>query len=378
MKGAFLFDPTDHDLIYINQGDYEALTFGMAKYSWVPNGNSERDTDWGETWSADFDESGGVYSDGDYIYTCTQNAWIAEPMSHMYIVDFEDGSLVQDQMLEDWWIRPDDYFRDDGANYLNCGPVWLEMKQNKLFMGFWYCMFMMTDPVRYLDSGYDYEELVVWVNQNGDYVNDRGWDPDNETPWLCFAEGGPHINTFYADNNLFSTAGQYDMGAVSFSLLGPDGTAIGIFTLAGETAGFKRGGMFVSTGSAYDGMYTDNSSAEENTAGYWFIGHDSLKGVITSKVAVTDNGPAEFSVDQNSPNPFNPTTTIGFNLSKANTVSVDIYNVAGQVIDTVLNDFLDAGSHSVVWDASSFGAGVYFYTVKSGDYSETVKMTLLK
>ena len=53
-------------------------------------------------------------------------------------------------------------------------------------------------------------------------------------------------------------------------------------------------------------------------------------------------------------------------------------NVAGQKIDTVFNDFLNSGNHSVVWDASSFSAGVYFYTVKSGDHSKTMKMTYIK
>ena len=102
-------------------------------------------------------------------------------------------------------------------------------------------------------------------------------------------------------------------------------------------------------------------------------------GIITSKpVAVEEGTPAGFSVAQNSPNPFNPSTTISFSIPSAGIATVDIYNVAGQKIDSVVNEYLSAGSHSVMWDASGISAGVYFYTVTSGKVSKTMKMTLLK
>ena len=113
-------------------------------------------------------------------------------------------------------------------------------------------------------------------------------------------------------------------------------------------------------------------------SGTWFSGHDSIKGIITSGVGVDEEAPAAISVAQNAPNPFNPTTTISFSLAEAGTVTIDVFNIAGQKVDTIVNEFMDAGSHSVVFDASEFSAGVYFYTVKSGDFSKTMKMTLVK
>ena len=110
-----------------------------------------------------------------------------------------------------------------------------------------------------------------------------------------------------------------------------------------------------------------------------FCAFDSIHSIITSKpIAVEEEGQSAFSVDQNSPNPFNPATSISFSIAEAGNVTVDIFNVAGQKVDTLANDFMDAGKHSVVWDASGFSNGVYFYTVKSGDFSRTMKMTLLK
>ncbi|GAI56848.1 unnamed protein product, partial [marine sediment metagenome] len=113
--------------------------------------------------------------------------------------------------------------------------------------------------------------------------------------------------------------------------------------------------------------------------GLWYLAQDSFRGIITSKpVKVNEDGPASFNVLQNSPNPFNQTTTISFTIPEAANVTIDVFNVAGQKVDTISSEFITAGKHSVTWNASGFSAGVYFYTVKSGDFSQNLKMTLLK
>ena len=94
--------------------------------------------------------------------------------------------------------------------------------------------------------------------------------------------------------------------------------------------------------------------------------------------AVKNDKPTTFTLSQNTPNPFNPSTTIVFTLPSDGQVTVDIYNVAGQKVDTLIDDFMPAGSHSAVWDAADFPAGVYFYTVTAGEFTRTMKMTLLK
>ena len=85
-----------------------------------------------------------------------------------------------------------------------------------------------------------------------------------------------------------------------------------------------------------------------------------------------------FILMQNSPNPFNPVTTIRFTLPDAGIVIIDVYNMAGQKVKTIVNEFMSAGSHSVMWNASGFSAGVYFCTVQTEGISKTMKMTLLK
>ncbi|MFO7896816.1 MAG: T9SS type A sorting domain-containing protein, partial [Candidatus Cloacimonadales bacterium] len=86
---------------------------------------------------------------------------------------------------------------------------------------------------------------------------------------------------------------------------------------------------------------------------------------------------------QNYPNPFNPTTTISYDLQTAGDVTLEVYNTKGQLINTLVDESQTAGTHSVVWDGTStrgdeLSSGVYFYKIKSGKFTSTKKMILLK
>ncbi|RMH95522.1 MAG: T9SS C-terminal target domain-containing protein [Calditrichaeota bacterium] len=95
------------------------------------------------------------------------------------------------------------------------------------------------------------------------------------------------------------------------------------------------------------------------------------------------NSPVTFALDQNFPNPFNPTTTIRFALPEPGLVTVEIYNIMGQKVKTLISDNMEAGYHQVVWDAtndygSPVASGIYIYRMTSGAFTEVKKMTLLK
>ncbi len=85
-----------------------------------------------------------------------------------------------------------------------------------------------------------------------------------------------------------------------------------------------------------------------------------------------------FELSQNYPNPFNPITTIAFTLPAAERVQLDVYNVLGQHVATLINGRLTAGRHTVVWDANNFPSGLYFYKIRAGKYEEIRKMMLLR
>jgi len=87
----------------------------------------------------------------------------------------------------------------------------------------------------------------------------------------------------------------------------------------------------------------------------------------------------EYALHQNFPNPFNPSTQITFDLVNDNFVSLNVYNVSGQVVATVVNSSMDAGRHTVNFDAGNLTSGLYFYTVKIGnEFTATKKMMLVK
>ena len=94
-------------------------------------------------------------------------------------------------------------------------------------------------------------------------------------------------------------------------------------------------------------------------------------------------GIKEFNLHQNYPNPFNPYTTIDFDISKPLNAKIEIYNLNGQLVKTLCDDYLNAGNHSIVWNGTNnFGvivsAGLYFYKLKTDEYIVTKKMLFLK
>ena len=93
--------------------------------------------------------------------------------------------------------------------------------------------------------------------------------------------------------------------------------------------------------------------------------------------------PETFALHTNYPNPFNPTTTILYDLPKAATVYLVIYDVLGRQVRTLVNQDLTAGYHRAVWDATDdlgrpLSGGLYIYRIQAGGYSKTMKMVLLK
>ena len=90
------------------------------------------------------------------------------------------------------------------------------------------------------------------------------------------------------------------------------------------------------------------------------------------------SNPHEFVIMQNSPNPFNPATTITFSLPVEGQTKVEIFNINGQIVETPVDEWQSAGTHMIIWDASGHAAGLYFCRVTSGVNSKVMKMMLVK
>jgi hypothetical protein len=94
--------------------------------------------------------------------------------------------------------------------------------------------------------------------------------------------------------------------------------------------------------------------------------------------SVASNVPTSFALKQNYPNPFNPKTKISFDVPKAAHVEVSVWNVLGQKVETLVDDYRDAGVHTVDFDGAKYSSGVYFYRISTVGFSETKKMMLVK
>lgn len=106
---------------------------------------------------------------------------------------------------------------------------------------------------------------------------------------------------------------------------------------------------------------------------------DSTTGVDDPSATL----PTEFALHANFPNPFNPSTTIEYDLPRQASVEIVVYNIAGQKVRTLVNGNIDAGQHAAVWDGrdasgSRVSSGIYIYRITAGDFVRSRKMLLLK
>jgi len=108
---------------------------------------------------------------------------------------------------------------------------------------------------------------------------------------------------------------------------------------------------------------------------------------MTIAVEAAGNNPSivpdRYSLNQNYPNPFNPSTEVSFALKADGNVKLMVFNVLGQQVRTLVDEYMPAGNHTVTWDGhaedgSTAASGIYFYRIQANDFVDTKKMTLLK
>jgi hypothetical protein len=114
----------------------------------------------------------------------------------------------------------------------------------------------------------------------------------------------------------------------------------------------------------------------------WVAGTNGLimkttNGGITS-VTQEKNRITHFKLNQNYSNPFNPITLISYQLPVISDVTVNIYDLLGQKVATLVSERQNAGYHQVEWDASGFSSGIYLYHIKAGFHTEIKNMVLSK
>jgi len=100
----------------------------------------------------------------------------------------------------------------------------------------------------------------------------------------------------------------------------------------------------------------------------------TLTGVEKNQMDI----PTKFDLLQNYPNPFNPTSTIRYDIPKMSPVRISVYDILGKEIKVLVNEEKSPGQYEVIFDAKNLASGIYFYTIRTGDFAQTKKMILLK
>lgn len=140
--------------------------------------------------------------------------------------------------------------------------------------------------------------------------------------------------------------------------------------------GFVNGNGTTTEKSSY--VFTDKNPVEGKS--YYRLRQIDFDGSskIYNAVEVNFEPVKEYSLLQNYPNPFNPSTEISFSLAKSGNVTLTVYNILGSEVAKLVNGFMEAGKHSVNFNAKDLTSGVYLYTIKTDNFTATKKMILTK
>ncbi len=124
--------------------------------------------------------------------------------------------------------------------------------------------------------------------------------------------------------------------------------------------------------------YWTVQAIDHSYAGSEFAPVDSFVVSGTGVQLISSTVPTKFTLDQNYPNPWNPSTTIRYGLPKRTMVNLSVFNILGQKILQVVNNYQDAGSHEIILMNDGLASGVYIYRLQAGDFIATRKLLLLK
>lgn len=181
----------------------------------------------------------------------------------------------------------------------------------------------------------------------GDFIQSIAVNPANRVLYVCAADYYGAISRVYRSTNLGET-----WRDISEGLAG----AVVYQIVVDKT---NANAVYCATNRGIFRLFDDDRAIATHS------GYDHSK-------------PLTFDLSQNFPNPFNPTTTINYQLPTVHHVTMKVFDVLGREVATVVNGVEEAGYKSMNWDASGFSSGTYFYRLQAGGFTQTRKLVLLR
>jgi hypothetical protein len=239
--------------------------------------------------------------------------------------------------------------------------------------------------------------------------NGTSWNPANvglpkkvpgDTTWYspvsCLVVSGAsvfagtdyHGGVYHSTDNGASwreaNSGLTDSTVNAFSVWGTNvfaGTERGVFLSTDNGTNWTAAGLPNTIVRSLTVVGTNLFATGDSPYEGYYHGQGVWRRPLSDLVAVDETGgplPGHYSLAQNFPNPFNPSTTIGYALPRRSHVTLTVFNSLGQQVATLVNGELDAGCHEVKFDASKLSSGVYLYQLRAGAYMETRKLIHVK
>ena len=190
---------------------------------------------------------------------------------------------------------------------------------------------------------------------------------DGGLTWSPFSSGLPFNPSVYAPAvNSIAVHGEYVFAGLDPGLYSSTITNNNWANFGQNLPGGRVLSLFVNDSSVFAGT---------ELSGIWRAPLSAVTGV---KQPIASALPRSFQLEQNYPNPFNPSTTISYQLSEVSIVKLNVYDILGRQVATLVNGRQNAGNYNVTFNASNLSTGVYFYRLQAGTYSNTKKLMLIK
>jgi PKD repeat protein len=230
-------------------------------------------------------------------------------------------------------------------------------------------------------------------------TNAYGSDTETKSNYITVTEPSEdkmHVTSIYVSRQTWWILAR---GTVTVKIVDQNSAPVSSATVYGNFTGPNSGSYSGATNSS--GEVTFTTGYVWGPSGEWCFEvtnvtksgwvYDSAANDVTKSCESGDvyaiseeemmaNGPKPdvYMLYQNFPNPFNPTTTIAFSMPEKGHVRLTVFNVAGELVETLVNREMEAGIHTYTWNAVNVSSGVYFYRLQAGNFVETKKMLLLQ
>lgn len=325
--------------------------------------------------------------------TVSLNAQVdpSEFLIHSYT--FDDGT-ANDEVGGAHGTLVGDAAIDNGALVTSAQDQWMEMPSQdmaiyiyeEVTMAAWYT------PDSGANTGWSmlafFGDTLSGLGSNGWFMTTARADDksraaisclDVATPWLSeTGVDGPEYDDGLL-HHMVSTLNSTDITlSIDGELMGSAALAADnqIYNISPNVAYLAKGGYAGDPewiGDIHDFKVFNKALSEEEVL--WLYQNGPISAIDENEIATL---PKEYSLSQNYPNPFNPTTNISFNLPKKSEVKIIVYDVLGQEVVTLLDEFKSAGQHIVQFDGKNLRSGLYFCRMNIGNQVFTRKMTLIK